>query len=114
MGGFLTDIRFALRQSSRNRLFSLVFVMLLALGIGANTIIFSFVDSLLLKWMPVRNPQNLYLLEKVREREVRPDTELHYRQYQQLAKELGLFTGIVAEQSQDARDAIADALRKEA
>lgn len=70
MRGFFNDLRFALRQINQNRLFSFVFVMLLAGGIGANTLIFSFTNSLLLKTLPVRDPQNIYLLEKVREKEV--------------------------------------------
>ncbi len=108
MRGFLSDVRFALRQMRQNRLFSFVFVMLLAVGIGTNTTIFSFVDALLLKPLPVRDPQSLVLLEKIRVKQVRPDTEFNYRQYLQVAHESALFSGVVAEQVQDPRDALTD------
>lgn len=108
MRGFLSDLRFALRQIKQNPLFSLAFVLLLGLGIGANTIIFSFADSLLLKRLPVRDPRNLYLLEKIREKQVRPDTEFHYRQYQELVSAPAVFSGLVAEQSQDSRDVVTE------
>lgn len=108
MRGFFSDVRFALRQINQSRLFSIAFVLLLVVGIGANTLIFSLIDSLLLTSLPVRDPQNLYLLQKIREKQVRPDAEFHYRQFQELAKESGLFAGLVAEQVQDARDAVTD------
>ncbi len=92
----------------RNRLFSFVFVMLLAMGIGTNTVIFSFIDTLILKPLPVLDPQNLVLLEKIRQKQVRPDTEFNYRQYRQMAAYPQFFSGLVAEQAQDPRDAIAD------
>ncbi len=76
------DLQFGLRQLTRNKLLSGVIIVLLAIGIGANTLIFSFINSLLLKTLPVCNPQSLFLLEKDRERQVRPDTGFFYRQYE--------------------------------
>ncbi|HEX3743974.1 MAG TPA: hypothetical protein VHW09_08585, partial [Bryobacteraceae bacterium] len=60
--------------------FGLTVILLLALGLGSNTVIFSFVNSLLLRRLPVRAPENLYLLEKNRARQVRPDTSFFYQQ----------------------------------
>jgi putative ABC transport system permease protein len=53
------DVRFAVRLWVNAPLFSAVIVLTLAVGIGANTAIFSVLDALLLRWLPVRSPQQL-------------------------------------------------------
>ncbi len=72
------DLRFGLRQLIRYRTTSVLVILLLAVGLGANTLVFSLVDGLLLTPLPVRNPQNLYLLERNRAKQVRPDTFFAY------------------------------------
>jgi macrolide transport system ATP-binding/permease protein len=61
-GQLLQDMRYALRTMSANRTFSALAILSLALGIGANTAIFSFMDSLLLRSLPVANPESLVTL----------------------------------------------------
>lgn len=56
---FLQDLRYGLRAMAANPLFTAVATISLALGIGANTAIFSFMDAVLLRTLPVRNPQEL-------------------------------------------------------
>lgn len=56
------DIRFALRTFSRAPLFTLIALLSLAFGIGANTAIFSLTDQLLVRSLPVVNPEQLVLL----------------------------------------------------
>src|SRR5580658_2104830 len=59
---FAQDIRFAFRGFRKAPVFTVVAVLSLALGIGANTAIFTLIDQLILRLLPVRDPQNLVLL----------------------------------------------------
>src|SRR6266852_6301188 len=56
------DARYALRTFARNKAFTATAIATLALGIGANTAIFSLFDALMLRWLPVTNPQALVQL----------------------------------------------------
>ena len=57
------DLQYAWRTLRHNRGFTITAVLSLALGIGANTAIFSLIDALMLRWLPVRDPQELVQLK---------------------------------------------------
>lgn len=56
------DVRYASRALIQNRVFTVMAVLSLALGIGANTAIYSFLDALLLRALPVTEPHQLAVL----------------------------------------------------
>jgi predicted permease len=59
MSGFIQDLRYAVRQLRKSPGFAAVAILSLALGIGANTAIFTLINTLILKSLPVRNPEQL-------------------------------------------------------
>jgi FtsX-like permease family len=80
----MADLRFAFRQLLKNPGFTTVAVLTLALGIGANTAIFSLIDHVMLRLLPVRNPEELVVLPR----------HLSYPRYQRVRDLNDVFSGI--------------------
>ncbi len=70
----LQDIRYGLRILGRTPVITCVAILSLALGIGANTAIFTMMDAVMLRLLPVRNPQELV---QVRIRAPKSGTEMN-------------------------------------
>ena len=62
MTNLALDLRFALRALRRSPLFSTVAILSVALGIGCNTAIFTLLDQILLRQLPVKEPDKLVML----------------------------------------------------
>src|SRR3982074_1299750 len=62
MTTLLADLRFAVRGLRRSPLFAAVAILSVALGIGANTAIFTLIDQVLLRKLPVSHPEQLVML----------------------------------------------------
>jgi predicted permease len=62
MAAFLSDLRHSLRLLQKSPLFASVAIASLAVGLGANTAIFSMLDQVLLRPLPVRNPHELVMI----------------------------------------------------
>ena len=85
MGTLLQDVQYGLRSLTRSRGFAVAAVLTLALGIGANTMIFSVINTVLLQPLPYAEPDRLVMLWETTERmpEERDSVSLpNYRDWQ--------------------------------
>jgi predicted permease len=94
MARIASDVKFALRNLRRSPLFVLVAVSSLALGIGANTAIFTLMDQLMLRLLPVKEPRQLVMISST-EPHVGSNRGNHtssYPMYQDFQQKAGAFS----------------------
>src|SRR5947209_9767429 len=93
MTTILGDLRYALRILRRSPLFAVVAILSLALGIGANTAIFTLMDQIVLRKLPIKDPDSLVMLfQRALNMGSNMGTRMHsypiYQDYQQKAESL--------------------------
>lgn len=93
----LQDVRFALRLMRKTATSTAVAILSLALGIGANTAIFSLVNAVMLKMLPVSRPEELVQIQIFRPRESgEAVTSLTNTLWQELKKSQNVFSSVLA------------------
>ncbi|HSY93373.1 MAG TPA: ABC transporter permease, partial [Candidatus Binatus sp.] len=94
MTGLMQDFRYALRQMRKSPAFFLVVVLTLGLGIGANTAIFSMVDWLVLRTLPIAHPEEMHFLAFSRPGE-HSEVEFSYPEFLDIQKQTtDVFSGL--------------------
>ena len=90
------DVRYGLRMLARSPGFTAVVILTLALGIGANTAIFSMVNAVLLKSLPVEKPEELVVLKYSDPQSGQLHEDFSYPMYQAIRDKNGSFSGVLA------------------
>ena len=101
MNGLSWDLRYALRQLSRSPAFTATAVITLVLGIGANTAIFSVMNAVMLRYLPVPDPSELVYLQTTGAPQAAMETgdpayTFNFATFAQLRNERSIFANLVA------------------
>lgn len=95
------DLRYASRMLVKNPGFTAVTVLTLALGIGANTGLFSLVNSVLLGSLPVRNPQELVVIKYTDSRSQEAEEDFSYPMYKAMRDKTTVFASVLTRSGVD-------------
>jgi predicted permease len=101
MNAPLNDVRYGLRMLAKSPGFTTVVVLTLALGIGANTAIFSLLDQAILRALPIRDPNRLVIVSDAKYRSgwsTSDNNEMvySYPHYKDVRDRIPLFDGVIA------------------
>ncbi|MBZ5500215.1 MAG: ABC transporter permease [Acidobacteriia bacterium] len=93
---FFADVRFAIRLLRKTPAITAVALLSLALGIGANTAVFSLMNAVMLRMLPVRNPEELVQLQF--QSPLSPNPRVSYTNpiFEQLRERQDVFSGLIA------------------
>ena len=94
--GVLQDIRFALRIMRKTPLITSIALLSLALGIGANTAIFSLIDAVMLRMLPVQNPEQLVQIRFKSPMSQDPRSSVTNPIWEQVRDHQDVFSGVFA------------------
>jgi predicted permease len=95
MQNFIQDLRYGARTLFKNPGFTLVAVVTISLGIGANTAIFSLADKVLLRPLPVKNPGQLAMIASESVNPKFRNTVYSYPDYLDYRKQNEVFSGLI-------------------
>src|SRR3954467_10446983 len=92
------DFLYAIRTLRKAPVFTAVAILSLALGIGANTAIFTLLDQILLRLLPIQNPQELVMLDAPgpNQGSTRGESTFSYPMYTDLKNHNQVFSGMLA------------------
>jgi predicted permease len=101
MNAVIQDVRYGIRMLARSPGFTVVAVLTLALGIGANTAIFSLLDQAILRALPVKDPGRLVVVSDAEYRSGWSTSDNHemvysYPHYRDVRDAIPLFDGVIA------------------
>ncbi len=96
MTAFLQDLRYALRILARSPGFTAIAVLTLALGMGANSAIFSVVEAVLVRPLPIRDPDRVVVLHLQMPKINLPRTEISPLQYRDYSRHTDVFESTAA------------------
>ncbi len=108
----LNDLRYALRSLLKRPGLTVILVLTLALGIGANTAIFSVTDKLLLRSLAVKNPEQLFLVTSVSVSPHFVSNAFSYPVFDDYRKQNTVLTGLLAFQRTELELGTADSLER--
>jgi predicted permease len=103
------DLRFSIRALLKNRGFSAIAILTLALGIGANTALFTVMNAVMLRPLPVKDPQQLVSLTDPESAGMSVGTDdgerglISYHEFEGLRDQNQVFSGLLAFQSYSSR-----------
>jgi len=97
----IADVRYALRVMRKNPGFTAIAILTLALGIGANTAIFSVVYAVLLKPLPFKNPQQLVAVFAAKPQEGVPKTGVSFPNFEEWRAQNTVFSELAGNQEHD-------------
>ncbi|MGA2632353.1 MAG: ABC transporter permease [Terriglobia bacterium] len=96
MNTLLQDVRYGLRMLAKNPGFTAVAVLSLALGIGANSTVFSIVDNLFIRPWPVKDPAALVTVSASVPKETQFEFSFSYPNYLDIRSQVPAFSGVLA------------------